>query len=718
MAYTVVEIYSSQTWTVPSGVTSLDLVIVGAGGNGGSVTKTTGFEYSAGGGGGAGQYLRYTNYLVSPGQVLTITVGVAGGGAVSGQGGTTTVTGGSGGTFSAVGGLKGTNGTNSTPGTGGNSGNGFAGAAPDSIDTGGGGGGATEAGDANGGGGAGISLTVGGTAFILASGGSGLGIFSGNTKKGGGGNGASRIAVGTTSGQVGVSGAVIFAYGVAATTLPIYPNAISLSQIYYEFNPSRNPATGDRYSSDYKWTQIWSGGFDYYDIYVTWNGVEVITADSSESSPIVDTDGYTYYRGTLYIDHTSPTLTSTDVYGVYRVPTAGDGIALPMKLSNYYTPSSFTNTISGYTTHLNLRTWALANGWDGVAPATITVATGAYIYSTSTGTPALTIDGSWPGGLTFVNNGVIMGMGGNGAPATGGASAGGTAIYLGRNTTITNNGYILGGGGAGQAGTTYVTSNWGYANVGGGGGAGGGAGGSGFFSGGTYGLVNTSSGGSGGTPPAAREPSTGGNYTAGTTYWADDRDSGAWLGTVIYWNGTEKQDINNTQYAFKNPIIASDGYAYWRGDEAVPNNGLTTYYYVYRTTSAWGSNATQAQGYGGGAGGGGGGYYVGSGGSLYAGGGGGGGRSVDDMSGGAQGTSGSYAGGSNVISGGGGSNGSVGQNYQASLGAGGGGGYGAAGGTGNGTGPYGGGGAGGKAVALNGYTLSLTNNGTRYGAIS
>ena len=210
---TLVEIYASGTWTVPSGVTSLDLVIVGAGGNGGSVTKTTAWEYSAGGGGGAGQYLRYTTYAVSPGQVLTVTIGVADGGAASGQGGTTTVTGGSGGTVSAVGGLKGTNGTNSTPGTGGDSGNGFAGAPPDSIDTGGGGGGATAAGNgSSGGGGAGVTPIVGGTSFYLADGGSGLGVFSGNTTIGGGGNGASRLAVGTSAGQVGVSGAVIFAY--------------------------------------------------------------------------------------------------------------------------------------------------------------------------------------------------------------------------------------------------------------------------------------------------------------------------------------------------------------------------------------------------------------------------------------------------------------------------------------------------------------------------
>ena len=207
---TLVEIYASGTWTVPSGVTSLNLVCVGAGGNGGSVTKTTAAEYSAGGGGGAGE-VNSINYSVSAGQVLTITIGQANGG-IGGIGGTTTVTGGSGGTFFAEGGLHGTNGTNSASGDGGTSGNSFPGANADGIDTGGGGGGSTATPSPGGSPGAGTTITIGGTSFYLADGGGGLGIFGGNTTIGGGGNGASRLAVGTTAGQNGVSGAVIFSY--------------------------------------------------------------------------------------------------------------------------------------------------------------------------------------------------------------------------------------------------------------------------------------------------------------------------------------------------------------------------------------------------------------------------------------------------------------------------------------------------------------------------
>lgn len=147
--------------------------------------------------------------------------------------------------------------------------------------------------------------------------------------------------------------------------------------------------------------------------------------------------------------------------------------------------AGFFGAISTNQTNLNLRTWALANGWDGVKPATITINSGVYVYSTTTGTPGLTINGTWAGGITLVNNGFVMGIGGNGgngSPVTN-PTVGGSAISLGVNCTITNTGYIGGGGGGGKYGVS----------VAGGGGAGGGKGGN--VSGGTGGL--------GGTPGAA-----------------------------------------------------------------------------------------------------------------------------------------------------------------------------------------------------------------------
>ncbi len=167
--------------------------------------------------------------------------------------------------------------------------------------------------------------------------------------------------------------------------------------------------------------------------------------------------------------------------------------------------NAFLATISSNQQQLNLRTWALANGWNGTSAATITVASGVYIWSDSTATAALTIDGSWPGGITLVNNGFIMGKGGDGGvgvPNIVGSSGGGGghAVSLGANATISSaSGYIGGGGGGGGCGGS---SGW-YGG-GGGGGAGGGNGG---------GSTGNSQRGAGGgrIMPGANSPSgTGG----------------------------------------------------------------------------------------------------------------------------------------------------------------------------------------------------------------
>lgn len=138
--------------------------------------------------------------------------------------------------------------------------------------------------------------------------------------------------------------------------------------------------------------------------------------------------------------------------------------------------SGFNFTISSNQTNANLRTLAVNAGWDQTVAVTATIGSNVYISSTSTATPALTIDGSWPNGVILVNNGYILGKGGNGG---GGQTlqagfAGGDAISLGTNVTITNNGIIGGGGGGGYGGGT--SPNY---KIGGGGGAGGGTGGAG-----------------------------------------------------------------------------------------------------------------------------------------------------------------------------------------------------------------------------------------------
>ncbi len=120
-------------------------------------------------------------------------------------------------------------------------------------------------------------------------------------------------------------------------------------------------------------------------------------------------------------------------------------------------------TISSHTTNYNLRAAALAAGWNGTAPlvVTVTINSGGYVYSTSTGAYAFDTGSGFPAGsqLTLVNNGVILGCGGGGG--MGGyyvdglpGAAGGPAFIARYALRVTNNGSNMGGGGGGGGGGT------------------------------------------------------------------------------------------------------------------------------------------------------------------------------------------------------------------------------------------------------------------------
>jgi hypothetical protein len=83
--------------------------------------------------------------------------------------------------------------------------------------------------------------------------------------------------------------------------------------------------------------------------------------------------------------------------------------------------------------------------------------------------------GSWPSGvdIEIINNGRILGRGGNGGSQISSAGNGGTAFYTRYAVTLTNNGTIGGGGGGGGAGGILLDPGSGiYIPTGGGGGAG------------------------------------------------------------------------------------------------------------------------------------------------------------------------------------------------------------------------------------------------------
>jgi len=176
---------------------------------------------------------------------------------------------------------------------------------------------------------------------------------------------------------------------------------------------------------------------------------------------------------------------------------------------------NFTFSISANAANVNLRTAAIAAGWNQTIPVVATIETGVVISSSSTATDALTINGAWAGGVTLVNNGTIVGKGGLGgsggsgvdsasAQAAGTAGApGGRALLVSSAVSINNTSGVIGGGGGGGGGggAAYTTGTYGQqentyycytSGGGGGGGAGaGGAGAAGSGSGGTDNAGNT-----------------------------------------------------------------------------------------------------------------------------------------------------------------------------------------------------------------------------------
>lgn len=176
---------------------------------------------------------------------------------------------------------------------------------------------------------------------------------------------------------------------------------------------------------------------------------------------------------------------------------ASGAIVMP---TNFYGKSNeFAFSISTDQVNANLRSLAVSAGWNQTKKVVATINGGVYVYSNSTGTPGLTINGSFPNGVTLINNGYILGMGGNGGngastPSTssgGGGSSGGLALLVQTAVTVNNASGTIGGGGGGGGGGGQIgeggkTCDSGYGWAGGGGG------------GGQTGLSNTSGGGAGG----------------------------------------------------------------------------------------------------------------------------------------------------------------------------------------------------------------------------
>ena len=215
------------SWTVPAGVSSVRVMVVGGGGGGGA---------DNGGGGGAGGYLHDTGFAVTAGSPVTVTVGAGGAGSTSTQaqasnggnsvfGSLTAVGGGGGGSIdntagkdggSAGGRASNRSGTAQAGTTTSTSAQGSNGGGTNTGYGGGGGGGkggaGTNGGSSIGGnGGAGVSNDITGTATFYAGGGGGGGNggasgAGGSGGNGGGGAGSATGAVAPTAGTPNTGG--------------------------------------------------------------------------------------------------------------------------------------------------------------------------------------------------------------------------------------------------------------------------------------------------------------------------------------------------------------------------------------------------------------------------------------------------------------------------------------------------------------------------------
>jgi hypothetical protein len=155
-----------------------------------------------------------------------------------------------------------------------------------------------------------------------------------------------------------------------------------------------------------------------------------------------------------------------------------------ISLSDFYGKANqFAFTISSNQTNANLRTLAVNAGWNQSSKVVATISSGIYISSNATGTPALTVNGSFPGGVELINNGFIVGMGGaggaggnvlDGIPVNGSVgNSGGLALSVSSAVSITNNSTIAGGGGGGGGGGAAFDASFLQRNSSGGGGGGG-----------------------------------------------------------------------------------------------------------------------------------------------------------------------------------------------------------------------------------------------------
>jgi len=362
--------------------------------------------------------------------------------------------------------------------------------------------------------------------------------------------------------------------------------------------------------------------------------------------------------------------------------------------------------ISSPVQNLNVYNQLIASGWNGIARPTVYISAGVYIWSDNTSLPGMETGGPFPNGVKIVNSGYIIGRGGDGVQATSygeeqttgyGGNPGGYAVNISSSGVIIVNNpgaFIAGGGGGGASGwkRNYLSPGVSVSppygpgvNVnGGGGGAGGGIGGTCHL---RY-AISTNPMGAGGAGGAIGQRGKDG-VKVGSHY------SGGGGGRILPGSPI----VGSTTYAgppgaagYYTAVLARTAGIGWGGEAGGGAGGTASPLYqdpVTGNPSQWYSPVARAGGGNGGAPGYPGAYPQGPGTSTFN-------RSwYDGASGGGWGAPGGIAGWAEG-------------DYTPSRGW-----DGAPGARGLTAG-----GTGGKAIALNGYAVTQTNNGTIYGAVA
>jgi len=271
-----------------------------------------------------------------------------------------------------------------------------------------------------------------------------------------------------------------------------------------------------------------------------------------------------------------------------KVPTGA------ISLSDFYGKSSVVEiVISENRTQYTLSPSEVPGYLAGETEVQLRIDEDVYLYSTDVNAPALTVIGFVAGDtITIVNEGYILGMGGQGgindSIAVPGGGKGGNAISVFFSVTIENNRYIAGGGGGGAMDYNYAPGGGGagggkggnsafYLTGGGIGGAPGMAGMDGNYAGGGGGRILPGIGGAGGTinSPAGKGGGAGGGGYASSQeeYIADGGAGGSanspgQTGGLPTWGGAGGGGWG-----------ASGGKSYFPGDnsggKAIALNGYT-----------------------------------------------------------------------------------------------------------------------------------------------